>query len=389
MNNLKKPSWIVLMPLWIACLYGYHLVGLLPSQCASASALARRETEPRYKVIDLGTLPGYNWSEADGINDRGQVLCTAGVRHGYDSNIFPTHAYLWEQGSRHDLGTLAQYSSSQGIAINGRGQVLGLVLKSASHSSPFRVFLWQKGAMNDLGTLLLPGVMPSALSDQGDIVGGGALDAKGSQDKAFVWRRGQARYLGLPSGSMANGVSRRRVTDPLLVAGDLPGVGFLWRSGNVSKAFVSGAWDTHLYAVNARGQAVGRVNLRTGHGHAILWQIGKITDLGTFAPRQDSNATAINNQGLIVGWTTTAPNSEMHAVLWDASGMRDLNNEINSGRGIKLERAIGINNRGEIICDGLVQGASHKLEQFLADENSGLYQHTFLLIPGNRHSSSS
>ena len=99
------------------------------------------EANSHYQVIDLGTLPTDNWSEVDGINDKGQALCTAGIRKGYDPHIACSRAFLWDQGRQHDLGSLAHHPNSQGIAINNRGQILGEALLSDPSFSPCRVFL--------------------------------------------------------------------------------------------------------------------------------------------------------------------------------------------------------------------------------------------------------
>jgi probable HAF family extracellular repeat protein len=60
-----------------------------------------------YKVIDLGTLPGGNISNAYGANDHGQVV---GVSNGSPS---VTHAFLWTMSTgMKDLGTFGGNASS-------------------------------------------------------------------------------------------------------------------------------------------------------------------------------------------------------------------------------------------------------------------------------------
>src|SRR5260221_911238 len=54
----------------------------------------------RYKVTDLGTLPGGTTSQAAGINCRGQVVGAASVPQG-------THAFTWNHSEgMQDFGTL-------------------------------------------------------------------------------------------------------------------------------------------------------------------------------------------------------------------------------------------------------------------------------------------
>ena len=346
------------------CIYDSHQRLLATDNALVTAAVSH------YQVIDLGTLPEDNWTEANAINDKGQVLCTAGIRKDYDPHIAGSRAFLWEQGRQHDLGTLAHYPNSQGIALNNRGQILGKALLTNSFFSPFRVFLWQDGGLHDLPTLSLPGVEPTALSDAGEVVGCVARNGKVSGQKAFVWKNGKSQSLGLPLGSVANAINHTGTAHPLLLAGEVQGTGFLWRNGHLRKMRMAGTWGVHLHAVNASGQSVGDVNLTTGHSHALLWQKGKITDLGTLAARQDSTATAINNRGAVVGWATTSPDNSMHAVLWNGKSIQDLNDEIHTSPRIILSNAKGINTHGQIICDGL-----------LADAGNNEHQHAYLLTP--------
>ena len=79
-------------------------------------------------ITDLGTLPGGDFSVAEGINARGQVVGESNTASG------ATHAFLWEDGRMTDLGTLPGGGEAHGI--NARGQVVG-------HSNGHAV-LWSK-----------------------------------------------------------------------------------------------------------------------------------------------------------------------------------------------------------------------------------------------------
>jgi probable HAF family extracellular repeat protein len=89
---------------------------------AQTIAQTKKEHQPRYKVVDLGTLGG-SISQAFGINNRGDVVgfaTTAG-----DVSL---HAFPWRDGLMADLGTLgAPYTLPYSIAvsINNSGKVVG------------------------------------------------------------------------------------------------------------------------------------------------------------------------------------------------------------------------------------------------------------------------
>src|SRR5262245_24435684 len=75
---------------------------------------------PSYAAIDLGTLPGYETSEAKDINAAGHV-----VGNATDSDTHTEHAFFWDESNGMiDLGTLGG-SRTFAYAMNDAGQVVG------------------------------------------------------------------------------------------------------------------------------------------------------------------------------------------------------------------------------------------------------------------------
>jgi probable HAF family extracellular repeat protein len=112
---------------------------------------------------DLGTLPGGSFSEANGINQNGNIVGGADNSSGYE------RAFLCSGGTMHDLGTLSGGSNSVAFAINGSGQIVGMADNSSGWG---HAFLYSNGTMQDLGTL--PGAVKSAalaINQSGQIVG--------------------------------------------------------------------------------------------------------------------------------------------------------------------------------------------------------------------------
>jgi probable HAF family extracellular repeat protein len=101
-------------------------------------------------MTDLGTLPGYRYSEGHAINNAGQVT---GYLFNFDRRL-PDRAFLYSDGQMRDLGTLDLGGFSGGAAINDAGQVVGY---SNGHA-----FLYSNGQMTDLGTLGGASVLASA-----------------------------------------------------------------------------------------------------------------------------------------------------------------------------------------------------------------------------------
>jgi len=74
------------------------------------------------------------------------------------------------------------------------------------------------------------------------------------------------------------------------------------------------------------------------------------------------NAAAINNRGQVVGYSSTSYSDPTeHAFIWDNGVMLDLNTLLDaSGTGWTLEYAEGINDRGQIVGNGIsLSGLRH------------------------------
>jgi uncharacterized protein (TIGR03437 family) len=107
--------------------------------------------------------------------------------------------------------------------------------------------------------------------------------------------------------------------------------------------------------------------------HAVLFTNGSVTDLGVLPGDANSMATGINNAGSVVGFSSTAPPtftlhlasllsppaSKYHAFLYSGGKMYNLNNQLVNGSGWQLAYATQINNAGQIVGTGLINGAQH------------------------------
>ncbi len=67
-----------------------------------------------------------------------------------------------------------------------------------------------------------------------------------------------------------------------------------------------------------------------------------------------SHATGINDKNQLVGYSGSG--YDVHAFLYESGKMTDLNNAIAPGTGWLLTRASAINNKGEILGQGMYYG---------------------------------
>lgn len=112
---------------------------------------------------------------------------------------------------------------------------------------------------------------------------------------------------------------------------------------------------SEAFAINAAGVVVGRSTIAGGQQRAFRWR-GVMEELGTVAGLPFSRANGINSAGIIVGTASQFQGFSGRASVWRNGRITDLNSVIPSGSGWLLTSAEGINDRGQIVGFGTVQG---------------------------------
>jgi probable HAF family extracellular repeat protein len=193
-----------------------------------------------------------------------------------------------------------------------------------------------------------------AVSSNGLIVGSSAEVVNGN-GRPVIWKHGVMRYLTNSDGTgEAHGVNP---SGAAVGSGAVPNLAFgatLWKDGKAIDLGVLPNGDfSNATAINAAGQIVGSSDTSHAPGggddteHAVLWQDGVMTDLGTLGG-SGSRARAINAAGVVVG-ASYMPDNRTHAFLWRDGLMKDLG----TLPGCDNSEARGINARGQVVGAGL------------------------------------
>jgi probable HAF family extracellular repeat protein len=219
-------------------------------------------------------------------------------------------------------------SGTMAEGINSSGMVVGEGLLT---SSSFHAFLYANGRMVDLGPPGAYQASASAINDSGQVVGDYYSTASGSG--AFLYSNGKITNLGTPVG----------------------------------------ASTTSAFAINGTGQIAGAIYFTSTPSHAALYSNGLWTDLGAIPGASGTHATGINTVGQVIG-IAVFPVTSYHpfrpgkhvGFIATKGGLVDLNTLIPSNSGFIITDAVGINDSGQILCNGT---------------NASGYKHAVLLTP--------
>jgi probable HAF family extracellular repeat protein len=273
---------------------------------------------------DLGTLGGVS-SVANGINASGQVTGSSDTPQG-DTHGFRTGPAAKINPSADDLGTLGGHPAfgsafTSGAGINDSGQVVGGSIASDGSSHGFRTAANSpiNPATDDIGTLPFGPVAASTS-------GGRSINRAGVVLGAF-----EGGNIIFPTAFLDSGNSITEI--PCIIVAPF---------GN------------NFTGINDQGIFAGTDNCsQTFPPFIALVQNGTITDMA----QCDCEPHGINNSSQVVGQGFTfGPN---HAFLYSGGTLYDLNNLFPSGSGWVVSNATAINDHGQIVGMGTLNGARH------------------------------
>ena len=271
-------------------------------------------------LVPLSSGYHFRISVPSGISDTGMIV---GSQYNNPEKL---HGLTWTPSS-HLLPTVEGFHYVEPVAVNGAGDVVGDTRSGTrDHFGAVNshAFLMRNGLMTDLGTL--GGQHSCALGINGsDVVVGksdvdrgiiGAIDSTAPQTHAFAWSAGQMKDLG-----------------------------------------TLGGLNSLAYSVSNVGAIAGYSDTIYGTAHAFLYQSGIMHDLGALEGDDTSVAMAVNDRGLVVGYSGDQQSDDSEkAVLWTNGTTVDLNTLLPKNSGWDLQYARAINDKGEIVGRGTYRG---------------------------------
>jgi len=349
----------------------------MPLTAVAQDTSSRQPTLPtKYTVVDLGTLSGGTFSQPITINASGVIAGSSTISNN------DQHAVLWSKGQINDLGTLGG-SNSVANGLNNAGLAVGQAETSASdpNGEDFcgfgshlicQPFLWQNNVLNPLATLGGNNGVANRINRWGTAVGyaeNTIADSNCPAPQKFqflpvAWKDGRPIPLHIPKGDTEGvaftinnsgqvvGTSGTCTTlNPIWLFYLLPAHALLWDNGKmVDLGSLGGAYGNMAIFINNGGHVVGLSDL-TGDAtsHGFLWtKATGMQDLGTYPGDIGSAAISINDLGVIAGVSVMDTKGDSRAVVWNNGVLTDLNTLVQANPPLYLITACAINNNGEI-----------------------------------------
>jgi uncharacterized membrane protein len=311
--------------------------------CAvSLAAAAQAPTSYRLTLVFKRFLdPGSENDEfhVNDINDKGQL---AGYRIGP-----VTGAFIWRNGQFEDI-IPPNAHLTWAFGINDWSEVAGSYLVLATE---------QWNAFIRRGTNLIPvgagqSLLPIHINNRRQMV---VSAEPGGQH--FIWRRGQLTPLDQLPGM---GGTPLRINDQGVVVGTASAAGdsvpVIWRNGEVmALPLPEGASGALGRDINDHGTVLVNAGV-SQQTVSFLWEDGEYTALPVLQGRSSGVASSLNNSDVAVGSTSGPFGTVTVATAWYGQEVVDLNTMVRANDPLRphvtLERAILVNDRGEIVAIG-------------------------------------
>jgi probable HAF family extracellular repeat protein len=263
---------------------------------AIIAGLSTAASAQNFVTIDfLGAI----YTEADGINDSGQIVGT------YLDAGFTSHGFLktGKNFSSIDFPG-APYTEIDG-GINSSGQIVGWYSYGGNQEHGF---LYAGGNFSTIPDF--PGAVytqAQGISDSGQIVGTYA-DAIGGH--GFLYSGGNFSSIDFPGATNTNA---RGINGTGQIVGTYRDAGFnshgfLYSGGSFSSIDFPGAINTFVTVINQAGQIVGTYQDASSNYHGFKYSGGNFSSID-FPGASNTEAGGLNDGGQIVGFYRDAQNA--------------------------------------------------------------------------------
>lgn len=325
---------------------------------ATDAVCAPEPDPPRYSVVGLWPIDRFANSTGQGINSGGVVAGASYWTGGATT--------LWENG----IGREMPFGLSGANDINEAGHLVGNLGVGCCE---VHGYFFDGTTLHNIHTPTMAALgttsMPESINDHDEVVGW-VRTLGGSGRSAYYWRNGVTVMLGTLGGRDAEASSINNFGKVVGYSDAASGSGgaFLWGDANENDVSDPGemiklpdmGFGSFATAINDSGVVAGTVHSGS-HRLPVVWKDATaFTPLPILPGATDGLPYAINNQGEVVGFT-----SSFGATLWRDGQGYNLNDLFPASSGFRVKDAWSINDQGWITGDG-----------FFAGEPTG-----FLLIP--------
>jgi probable HAF family extracellular repeat protein len=271
-------------------------------------------------VSTLETLGGSD-CYVGGINDAGTIVGSAGVAGQAEA----THAFVYRDGVMTDLGTYPGYDTSDAVGINNHGEIVG----NSSNAIHNKVFVYKNGQYRHIPAPAgAVNIFAGGINEHGHVTG--TLQLPTDHLHAFVYADGASVDLGT-LGNLPNGESAGiAINDRGQIAGWSSGIGFrshavLVTDGRMKDLGTIPADDPFATSVatgiDHRGWVVGLSDDGGGNTFAFLYDGKQTLDLNLLMDKRSRrawhllSAQSINKSGEITGMATSLEDGSQHIFL--------------------------------------------------------------------------
>ncbi len=332
--------------------------------CSTLYSLPAIAAGPVYSITQIAAPPGTVQPQRItpvAINSGGTTAGTASVFQSLEPFTFsPSGGFkLFNIPGTHDTG-------AQASGMNDLGQLIGTEVGPLTTAYGF---LYSQGVLTPLPAQF----NPAGINNSGFIAGmlnstaHATLYSPGTSSNPNPTLTDLGTLGGSKSSAAAIGASEQ-ITGTASIPGDTASHAFLYSGGTMTDLGTLGGTNSSGTAISSSGFVAGTSDIAgDGATHAFVarpglnvGQVGTLMDLGALPGYTNSHAMGVNDAGQVVGAAenldgTNVTGSSAFVTTPDGN-MVDLNSLIPADSGWQLTSATAINNAGQIVGTGILNG---------------------------------